>query len=158
MTDRLLLPLPAMRVLTLPLLMLAAWPPATAAARPASAPADPVVVVAANNPLSSMRRAELAAIFLAQTDRFPDGRAAVALDLPLGSAPRELFYQRVAGRSPTLMKQYWTKQVFTGQGRPPREVASSGAVRRLVAGHADMIGYIDRRALDASVKVLAVLP
>lgn len=159
MTDR-LLPPPAMRLLALLLLMVSAWlSPGVAPASAAEAgPHDPVAVVSAKNPLSVLRRDQVAAIFLAQTDRFPDGAAAVALDLPPGNALRDAFYRRVADRSPALMKDYWTKMMFTGRGQPPRELHDSAAVRRMVADNPAMIGYIDRAAVDASVKVLKVAP
>ena len=154
-----LLPPPALRLLTLFLLtlsaLLPAWPSAFAGE---AGPHDPVIVVSAKNPLSALRHEQVAAIFLARTDRFPDGAEAVALDLPPGNALRDAFYRRVADRSPALMKAYWSKMVFTGRGQPPRELRDSAAVRRMVAEHAAMIGYIDRAALDASVKVLEVAP
>jgi hypothetical protein len=56
-----------------------------------------------------------------------------------------------------MMKAYWTKMVFTGRGQPPRELATSVAVRRMVAENPAMIGYIDRSALDASVKPVQIV-
>lgn len=117
-----------------------------------------VVVVSAKNPLTTLRAGQVAAIFLAQTGRFPNGEEAVALDLPVGSALRDDFYSKVASRTPALMKAYWTKMVFTGRGQPPRELPSSAAVRRMVADNPAMIAYIDRAALDASVKAIQVTP
>lgn len=120
--------------------------------------ADFVVIVSAKNPLYVLRAEQVAAIFLAQTGRFPGGAEAQALDLPLGSPLRNDFYRAVAARSPALMKAYWTRMVFTGRGQPPRELPSSAAVRRLVADNPALIAYIDKSALDASVKVLQVTP
>ena len=116
-----------------------------------------LVIVSAKNPVSVMRADQVADIFLAQTGRFPGGDEAVALDLPLGNPLRDEFYAKVAAKSPALMKAYWTKMVFTGRGQPPRELANSIAVRKLVAENPFMIGYIDRAALDASVKPVLVL-
>ncbi|MBP1204733.1 ABC-type phosphate transport system substrate-binding protein [Duganella sp. 1411] len=157
MTDR-LLPLPVGRCLTASLLIVCAWLAAPGAASADDGARDPVIVVSAKNPLSSLRHEQVAAIFLAQTDRFPDGAEAVPLDLPPASAPRDAFYQRVAAMSPAQMKAYWTKMVFTGRAQPPRELRTSAAVRRMVADNPAMIGYIERAALDASVKVLEVAP
>ncbi|WP_432377242.1 phosphate ABC transporter substrate-binding protein [Duganella sp. P38] len=120
--------------------------------------ADLVVIVSARNPLASLRADQVAAIFLAQSGRFPGGGEAQALDLPLGSPLRDEFYLSVAARSPALMKAYWSKMVFTGRGHPPRELPGSVAARRLVAENPAMIAYIDKSALDASVKVLQVTP
>jgi hypothetical protein len=120
--------------------------------------ADFVVIVSAKNPVSTLRADQVAAIFLSQSGRFPGGAEAVPLDLPLGSALRDDFYSTVAARTRALMKAYWTKMVFTGRGQPPRELASSAAVRRLVADNPTMIAYIDKSALDASVKTIQVTP
>jgi len=115
-----------------------------------------VVIVSARNPLSALRPEQVADIFLAQTGRFPGGDEATALDLPVGSPLRDEFYNKVAAKSPALMKAYWTKMVFTGRGQPPRELDNSIAVRKMVAENPSMIGYIDRAALDASVKAVLV--
>ncbi|MRW88655.1 phosphate ABC transporter substrate-binding protein [Duganella sp. FT80W] len=120
--------------------------------------ADFVVIVSPKNPLTALRTDQVAAIFLAQSGRFPGGAEAVALDLPVGSALRAEFYNTVAARTPALMKAYWTKMVFTGRGQPPRELPNSAAVRKLVADNPAMIAYIDKSALDASVKALQVTP
>jgi len=115
-----------------------------------------VVIVSARNPLSALRPEQVADIFLAQTGRFPGGDEATALDLPVGSPLRDEFYNKVAAKSPALMKAYWTKMVFTGRGQPPRELDNSVAVRKMVAENPSMIGYIDRAALDPSVKAVMV--
>jgi hypothetical protein len=120
--------------------------------------AELVVIVSAKNPLSTMRADQVAAIFLSQSGRFPGGDDAQALDLPLGSPLRDEFYRTVTSRTPALMKAYWTKMVFTGRGHPPRELASSVAARKLVAENPAMIAYIDKAALDSSVKVIQVTP
>lgn len=115
-----------------------------------------VVIVSARSAVTALRPEQVADIFLAQTGRFPDGEEAVALDLPLGSPLRDEFYSKVAAKSPALMKAYWTKMIFTGRAQPPRELASSAAVRKMVADNPGLIGYIDRAALDASVKPVLV--
>jgi len=118
--------------------------------------AELVVIVSARNPVSALRPEQVADIFLAQTGRFPGGDEATALDLPVGSPLRDEFYTKVAAKSPALMKAYWTKMVFTGRGQPPRELDNSVAVRKMVAENPSMIGYIDRAALDPSVKAVMV--
>ncbi|HEY5799431.1 MAG TPA: phosphate ABC transporter substrate-binding protein [Burkholderiaceae bacterium] len=116
-----------------------------------------VVIVSAKNPVSALRADQVADIFLAQTGRFPQGGEAVAIDLQYGSPLRDEFYRKVAARTPALMKAYWTKMVFTGRGQPPKELPNSASVRRLVADNPLLIGYIERSALDASVKPVLVV-
>jgi len=122
-----------------------------------AAAAELVVVVSARSPVTTMRADQVADIFLADSLRFPDGREASAIDLSVGSPLRDEFYAKVANRSPALMKAYWTKMIFTGRGQPPRELPNSAAVRKLVADNPAMIGYIERSALDNSVRVVLVV-
>lgn len=122
-------------------------------AAPAMA-ADLVVIVSAKSPVTALRPDQVAAIFLGQSARFPDGSEAVPLDQRLGTPLRDDFYLRVTSKTPALLKAWWSKMVFTGRGQPPAEAADSAAVRRRVADNPDMVGYIDRSALDASVRAV----
>jgi ABC-type phosphate transport system substrate-binding protein len=118
---------------------------------------DLVVIVSARSQVEALRPEQVAAIFLAQSPRFPNGAVASALDQAVGSLERDQFYLRVAGKTPALLKVYWSKMVFTGRGQPPRELAGSAAVRRAVAEDPALIGYIEREALDPSVRPVLLL-
>jgi ABC-type phosphate transport system substrate-binding protein len=115
---------------------------------------DLVVIVSAKRPATALSAPQVADIFLAQAERFPNGDNATPLDLSLDSPLRDQFYTRVAAKSPVLVRAYWTKMVFTGRGLPPREISSSVAMRKLVAANPSLIGYIDSSALDDSVQVV----
>jgi ABC-type phosphate transport system substrate-binding protein len=139
------------RLLAAALLSLAAF-----AAHRAGA-ADLVVIVSARSTVTMLRADQVAAIFLGQSARFPDGVEAVPLDQPLGSKLRDEFYERVASKTPALLKAHWSKMVFTGRGQPPGEAPDNAAVRRLVAGNPELVGYIERGALDPSVRPVLVV-
>jgi ABC-type phosphate transport system substrate-binding protein len=113
---------------------------------------DLVAIVSARSPVEAMRADQVAAIFLGQAPRFPNGAVATAIDQPVGSPERDQFYLRLAGKTPALLKAYWSKMVFTGRGQPPRELPGSAAVRKAVAEDPALIGYIERAALDPSVR------
>lgn len=119
--------------------------------------AELVVIVSARAPVTSLRAEQVADIFLAEANRFPDGSEAIAVDQNIGSALRDEFYDKVVHRTPALMKAYWTKMIFTGRAQPPREAAGNAAVRKLVAENPGMIGYIEKSALDPSVKPVLVV-
>jgi len=119
--------------------------------------AELVVIVSARSPVTTLRADQVAAIFLGQAARFPDGPEAVPFDQRLGSPLRDEFYARVANKSPALLKAHWSKLVFTGRGQPPAEVTDSAGIRRKVADNPDAIGYIERSALDASVRAVLVV-
>jgi ABC-type phosphate transport system substrate-binding protein len=121
------------------------------------AAADIVVVVSNRSAVTALRPDQVAALFLGQEARFPDGSAATPLDQPVGSTLRDQFYQKVTGKSPAMLKAYWSKMVFTGRGQPPRDAGGSAAVRKAVADNPALVGYIDRDALDASVRPVLVV-
>jgi hypothetical protein len=54
------------------------------------------------------------------------------------------------------MKAYWSKLVFTGRGNPPREVANVEALRRLVAGDPNAIGYLERSLVDSRLRIVRI--
>jgi len=119
--------------------------------------ADLVVIVSARSPVTALRADQVAAIFLGQSARFPDGAEAVPFDQSIGSPVRDTFYARVANKTPALLKAHWSKLVFTGRGQPPAEIPDNAAVRRKVADNPDAIGYIERGALDPSVRAVLVV-
>lgn len=122
-----------------------------------AAAAELVVIVSAKSPVTALRQEQVADIFLGQVGSFPGGPEAVALDQSIGSPERDAFYAKVAAKTRPLLKAHWTKMIFTGRGQPPREVGGSAAIRRMVAENPSLIGYIDKAALDSSVKAVLVV-
>jgi len=118
------------------------------------AAAEAVVVVSAKNPVSSLSKNQIADIFLGKTSKFPDGSRAVPVDLTEGSAARDAFYLRFTGKSPAQVKMYWSKMIFTGRGQPPPEVPNGVEMKKHLVEHPDEIGYIERKLLDGTVKVI----
>ncbi len=116
-----------------------------------------VVIVSSKSPVTSLRPEQVADIFLGQIANFPGGLEAVALDQSVGSPERDEFYNKVAAKTRPQVKAYWTKMIFTGRGQPPKEISGSEAVRKMVADNPSLIGYIDKSALDASVKTVLLV-
>jgi len=122
----------------------------------ASAHADVVVIVSAKSPLTSLTAEQTARIFLGKVSSFPDNRDAVPVDQVEGSPVRDEFYSKVVHKNSSQLAAYWAKVIFTGDGRPPEKLENSVAVRKAVAKNPNVIGYIDKRAVDKSVKVILV--
>jgi ABC-type phosphate transport system substrate-binding protein len=116
--------------------------------------ADVVVVVSSKSAVSTLSKDQVTDIFLGKTARFPNGAPAVPMDQVEGSAARDEFYAIFANKSPAQVKAHWTKIIFTGRGQPPKSVSNSVEVRKLIAENPQAISYIERSALDSTVKVL----
>jgi ABC-type phosphate transport system substrate-binding protein len=121
---------------------------------PPSAGAEVVAVVSARSAVRTLSASQLTDIFLGRASTFPSGARAVPIDQPEGSAARDEFYAKVAGKSPAQIKAFWSKIIFTGRGQPPKEAANGTDVKKLVASNADAIGYIDSTLVDDSVRVV----
>ena len=120
-----------------------------------AAKADVVAVVSAKSAVSTLSKDQVTDIFLGKTTRFPDGELAVPIDQMEGSPARDEFYVKFANKSPAQIKAHWTKIIFTGRGQPPKFVSNSVEVRKLIAANPQAISYIERSAVDSTVKVLA---
>jgi ABC-type phosphate transport system substrate-binding protein len=116
--------------------------------------AELVVVVNPKNPVATMTADQVAQVFLGRSSSFPAGGNATPVDQKEGVAIRDEFYTKVADKNPGQVKAYWAKQMFSGKGSPPREAASSADVKHAVASDAGAIGYIEKSAVDSSVKAV----
>jgi ABC-type phosphate transport system substrate-binding protein len=54
------------------------------------------------------------------------------------------------------MKAYWSRIIFTGRGQPPRAVASSSEIKKAVVANPNAIGYLERKLVDDSLRVVIV--
>jgi ABC-type phosphate transport system substrate-binding protein len=119
--------------------------------------AELVVIVNPKNPVASMSADQVAQVFLGRASSFPGGGAATPLDQKEGAAVRDEFYTKVAEKNAGQVKAFWAKQMFSGKGQPPRELETSADVKRMVASDPSAIGYVEKSAVDPTVKsVLAV--
>jgi ABC-type phosphate transport system substrate-binding protein len=121
-----------------------------------SAHADVVVIVSAKSPITNLTAEQTARIFLGKVSSFPDDRDAVPVDQAEGSTIRDEFYLKVVHKNSSQLSAYWAKVIFTGDGRPPEKLESNVAVRKAVAKNPNLIGYIDKSAVDKSVRVILV--
>jgi ABC-type phosphate transport system substrate-binding protein len=114
--------------------------------------AELVVVVNPNAPVASMTKEEVAQYFLGKSS------ALTPIDQPESAPIRAEFYKKVADKDLAQAKALWSKLVFTGKATMPREVDGSANVKKAVATNPKAIGYIDRSAVDATVKVIYTAP
>jgi ABC-type phosphate transport system substrate-binding protein len=119
------------------------------------AAAEVVAVVSAQNPVTTLSKNQVVDIFLGKANSFPDGGEAVPIDQYEGSAARNEFYLKFAGKSPAQIKAFWSKIIFTGRGQPPPEVSNDIEVKKFIVKNPHAIGYIEQGSVDGSVKVLS---
>jgi len=109
--------------------------------------ADIVVIVNPKNPATRMFSEQAGQFFLGKSTLFTPVEHT---DGPL----RNEFYKKVLDKDATQVKAIWSKLVFTGKASAPKELASSAEVKKAVAADVSAIGYIEKSAVDDSVKVI----
>lgn len=114
----------------------------------AATQAEPVVVMSAG--AAPLTKEQVANIYLGRANELK------ALDLP-ESPTREAFYRKATDRDAAQIKAVWSRVIFTGKGQPPKELPDAAAVKKAVAADPKAIGYIDKSAVDGSVKVVLTL-
>jgi len=125
---------------------------ATVAAAALPAAAETVVIVSPKNPASRMFSEQAAQFFLGKSSQF------TPIDQAEGSAIRTDFYKKVSNMDSNQVKAGWLKLVFTGKATSePKEYKSNADVKRAVADDPKAIGYIDKSAVDETVKVILTL-
>lgn len=122
-----------------------------------AAQAELAVIVSSKSPVANLTVEQAGNIFLGKASSFPAGGTAVPIDQAEG-ATRDQFYTKVTSKSSSQVKAYWSKLIFTGKGQPPKEVASSAEVKKLIAANPSMIGYIEKDQVDGSVKAVLAVP
>lgn len=108
-------------------------------------------VVIANPASGPMTKEEVADLFLGKS------QALTPIDQAESSPIYADFYKKATGRDIAQVKSTWSRVVFSGKGQAPKQLPDAAAVKKAVAADPKAVGYIDKSAVDASVKVVLTL-
>jgi ABC-type phosphate transport system substrate-binding protein len=108
------------------------------------------IVVIVNPAAKPISKEQIADLYLGR------GGSLTPIDQTVGSAIYVEFYKKTTGRDIAQVKAIWSRILFTGRGLPPKQLPDSAAVKKAVAANPNAVGYIEKSAVDTSVKV--VLP
>jgi len=108
------------------------------------------IVVIVNPAAKAISKDQIADLYLGRSGGL------TPIDQTAGSAIYAQFYKQATGRDVAQVKAIWSRILFTGRGLPPKQLPDSAAVKQAIAANPNAVGYIEKSAVDASVKV--VLP
>jgi hypothetical protein len=112
------------------------------------------VIVHPDNPSASIDADRLRDAYLKRNASWSNGRVIRAIDLPARYAARARFGRRVLKKTPTQLRYYWNRQVFSGKGVPPMQVDSAAAAVAFVLEHPGAIAYLPRDADAGEAKMI----
>ncbi|MBT9608531.1 MAG: hypothetical protein IV110_00635 [Aquabacterium sp.] len=122
-----------------------------------AASAQVAVIVHPKSAIASLSPEQVSAIFLGKSSTLPSGSVAAPVDLPDGSPVHEQFYTKATGKTSAQVKATWARLTFSGKATPPKELGSSADVKKFVAANPDAIGYIEKSAVDGTVKAVLTI-
>jgi len=120
---------------------------------PSAAVSELVVITTLETPLESVSAADLRKRWMGETNLIRQVRVEV-VDLNEENTFRFDFYGKFLGISNRQLKAHWAKQVFRGNGFPPRMLETDEMVMDWIAESPNRLGYIDSQNLDSGFKVL----
>jgi len=114
--------------------------------------ADILVVISERSSIKNLDKHEVKRIFLDKTRFFPNGQKVQVVEGNLANVKNE-FYSLVTNKSKSQLRSYWAKQIFTGKGRPPRQIKKDKLLSYLDK-NPNAISYISEEQMTDSLKVL----
>lgn len=109
------------------------------------------LVVIANPAVGPLTKEQVADLFLGKSVAF------TPIDQTEGAPIYADFYKKATGRDTAQIKSVWSRVVFSGKGQAPKQLPDSAAVKKAVAADPKGVGYIEKSAVDASVKAVLTL-
>ncbi len=133
---------------TLVLVVALAWLPSPAAA----------VDLVAHPSVSSGQLSQVAAkaMFSMRQTRWPDGAQVRVFVLPDGHATHNAFCKEKLNIYPYQLRQIWDKQVYSGTGQAPVEVATEEEMLKSVASTPGAIGYVRKADSNEQVRIITL--
>jgi len=119
--------------------------------------AQVAIIVGPQSTATALTQEQVSSLFLGKSDNLPGAGTALLFDQPESSAVREAFYTKATGKSAAQVKATWSRLIFSGKGNPPKELGDSAAIKKAVASSANAVGYVEKSAVDGSVKVLLTI-
>jgi len=115
--------------------------------------ADVAVIVNTANS-ATIDDGEIPRIFLGKIKKFSSGDQVTLVNLKYNEPVRNEFENKVLSKKPSQVKAYWAKLMFSGKGKPPKELASDKDILAFVAANPSAVGYVAEASVDGSVKVI----
>jgi ABC-type phosphate transport system substrate-binding protein len=121
-------------------------------------PEDIVFIVNMENPISSLKTAEVRDFYFKRKRNWPDGSGVRFIDRSSGSGVRQTFIRKYLGKKSDEIDMFWIGQkLYSGDAAPLQEPSDTLAIR-FVETFKGAIGYVSSTTdlTDRRVKVVTV--
>lgn len=124
---------------------------------PVSAQSSDLVIVTAKDNIQSLNIDDVARIFLGKITQYPWGEEVIPLNMDPTDPSYNQFARIVLKKTPSQLKAYWAKRIFTGKGKPPQTFKSAEELLELVASDKRYLSYVDKNQATHQVRWVIIL-
>jgi len=111
-----------------------------------------VVVVHQDNLIEELERRDVIDIYMGRFQTFPNGKPVDPIDFPNMSEERRLFYKKLVGKSEKKINAYWSRLLFSGRAKPPRQAQSTLDVIETIKP--ESIAYVHPNDVTEDMKIV----
>lgn len=116
------------------------------------------IVVNKDSPLNNITAKEAKRIFLGVTKKLPNGQSIKIVDLTGNASLQEDFYEAVANKSVSEIRNRWAGLAFSGKAVPPTPLDTVHKVKAWLKANTNGVGYLKSQDVDDSLKVIYTTP
>lgn len=91
---------------------------------------------------STISKEDIARIYLGKQSQLADGTSIIPLDIDSGHPAYTQFSRQVLNKTPTQLRAYWARQIFSGGSRPPKSVNNQQQLIKMVRSDKQCIAYV----------------
>ena len=99
---------------------------------PTQTAAEIVVITNPSSEITEMTRRQVVDIYMGRSLTALNGKRFQPYDNVASTATRETFYRQLIGKTLASVNAYWVGLLFAGRASPPRHVADSAAMLKII--------------------------
>ncbi len=116
-----------------------------------------IIIVHPSNPVNQLRSRDIESIYLFKKSTWGNRVRIFPINLPPRDPLREELSKKWIDRSSGEIENFYLMRALSGQGQPPIIVGTPEEVKTYIKNNRGAIGYIHKKDLDDSVKVIPIL-
>jgi len=121
-----------------------------------TANSEVIIIVNKNVGLDTVTPSTISNIYFGNMTKWPDGQSIHVVMLKKGKT-HEAFVNKIIQSTPSKLKSYWKKVVFTGVGTRPKIFKKENDLVNYISETNGTIGYIDNSISHDTVKVVQII-
>jgi len=114
-----------------------------------------MVVVTNTSVVEKLSKSEVKRLFLSKTNKVHNINIKVVELSENGE--KDKFYKQISGKSKSQLRSYWTRLIFTGKARPPKQVNNMQELLKEMKKSEVIVTYLPKNKVTKQMKIVYTL-